>query len=783
MLKKRTKHFALLLVLTMLATMFVGIGTASASATYNANSTPALVKGTLYAQTGNAGTPFNRITVRIPKGHLTAATTVRASVPSGYGFIPFVPTLPSPGANQIGAVTVAPVAGTNETMPAGTVIAAPFNAAPYNNAVNREYDITVTPAAPTVDEEGVFYIDLYYVYVKAGADDGDLKVTFDAQPNSSLSSGDCIIGNIGGGNITLTMGDVDTVTSAGGAINTLKIKEDRAGALDPGANSVKIKLPNGFKWRAPGAGGTLIWGDATAVPAAAQLTRADNDRTLCINTPTAAGGSNAATYYSIAGLAIDVDESVAKFGDIVATISGDSSCKQNEITVGKYQDYSVKVEAFGDPKDVKGGRYDEEIGAIKISEGAAGSLVGGRTITLQLIGGAKWRTQNVTIAGISYEQLMNAPTIKGSDSKNLNLNAASNANTGTGNWDVVGEAGDTIKATVTATSTSSGVLVLQKGEIAVNPNATGEIKLKVGGTAGATGEIVVAKAVAPVSGSIEGDVKDVVIGQTTDFPDIVVTENIKEALNADANQNQLQVLFPYGIRPGKPGGVEVVSGDVQIDKSSLTAGARNDGRWFLQVDVTATSTTPSKIKFTGIKCQVDRTVPEGDILADVRGTAVVKTAGGIANVPTFFTGDAAFPKFKVAKSTTPAAENVKNEASFVIGSTSFKLNGADKTMDVAPYIKDSRTYMPLRYVAWALGVADANILWDATNQTVTLSKNSTVVQVKIGSKNLLVNGASITMDVAPEITGGRTMLPISFIANAFGATASWDAATQTVSVK
>lgn len=780
MLKRRSKHFALLLVLTMLATMFVGIGTASASSTYNANSTPALVKGTLYAQTSNTGTPFNRITVRIPKGHLTAATTVRASVPSGYGFIPYIPTLPSAGANQIGAVTVAPVAGTTETMPTGTVIAAPFNAAPYNNAVNREYDITVTPAAPTIDEEGVFYIDLYYVYVKSGADDGDLKVTFDAQPNSSLSSGDVIIGNIGGGNITLTMGDVDTVTSAGGTINTLKIKEDRAGALDAGANSVKIKLPNGFKWRAPGAGGTLIWGTAGAVPAVGNLSRADNDRTLCINTPAA---STDATYYSIAGLAIDVDESVAKFGDIIATISGDSSCKQNEITVGKYEDYSVTVAAFDDPKDVKAGRYDEEIGAIKISEGAAGSLVGARTITLQLVGGAKWRTQFVNIGGVQYEQLMNAPTIKGSESKNLNLNACSNTNTGTGNWDVVGEGGDTIKATVSSTSTSSGVLVLQKGEIAVNPNYTGDIKLKVGGTAGATGEIVVAKAVAPVTGSIDGDVKDVVIGSTADFADIVITENIKEAINADNNENQLRVLLPYGIRPSKPSNVEVLSGDIQIDKSSLCVGALNDGRWYMQVDVTATSTTPSKIKFSGIKCQVDRTVPEGDIMADVRGTAVVKTAGGITGVPTFFTGDGAFPKFKVATSTTPAAENVKNEASFVIGSTSFKLNGVDKTMDVAPYIKDSRTYMPIRYVAWALGVADANILWDATNQTVTLSKNSTVVQVKIGSKNLLVNGASITMDVAPEITGGRTMLPISFIANAFGATAGWDAATQTVSVK
>ena len=115
-----------------------------------------------------------------------------------------------------------------------------------------------------------------------------------------------------------------------------------------------------------------------------------------------------------------------------------------------------------------------------------------------------------------------------------------------------------------------------------------------------------------------------------------------------------------------------------------------------------------------------------------------------------------------------------------VGSTSYTVNGVTKTMDAAPYIKDSRTFVPVRYVANALGVTDDNIIWDGVKKTVTLIKGDRVVQMTIGSKTMLINGAAITMDTAPEIVSpGRTMLPIRFVAQALGATVNWDPATNT----
>ncbi|MDD3899349.1 MAG: copper amine oxidase N-terminal domain-containing protein, partial [Syntrophomonadaceae bacterium] len=132
---------------------------------------------------------------------------------------------------------------------------------------------------------------------------------------------------------------------------------------------------------------------------------------------------------------------------------------------------------------------------------------------------------------------------------------------------------------------------------------------------------------------------------------------------------------------------------------------------------------------------------------------------------------------------TAAGGNVANTGVFTIGSATYTINGVEKTMDVAPYISNSRTYMPIRYVAYALGIDDNNILWDGAKRTVTLIKGDKVVQMTIGSTTLLINGAAVTMDVAPEISSDRTMLPAAFVAQAFGSAATWDATTQTVSIK
>ncbi|MEN6391170.1 MAG: copper amine oxidase N-terminal domain-containing protein, partial [Syntrophomonas sp.] len=84
--------------------------------------------------------------------------------------------------------------------------------------------------------------------------------------------------------------------------------------------------------------------------------------------------------------------------------------------------------------------------------------------------------------------------------------------------------------------------------------------------------------------------------------------------------------------------------------------------------------------------------------------------------------------------------------------------------------------------AQALGVQTKDVVWDAGTATITLSKGDQAIQMQVGSKTLLINGAARQMDAAPEITSGRTFLPASYVAQGFGYSVDWDAASQTIKI-
>lgn len=120
---------------------------------------------------------------------------------------------------------------------------------------------------------------------------------------------------------------------------------------------------------------------------------------------------------------------------------------------------------------------------------------------------------------------------------------------------------------------------------------------------------------------------------------------------------------------------------------------------------------------------------------------------------------------------------------FAIGEKSYQKGGAVVGTDVAPYIKDNRTMVPVAFVAPALGTDKA--VWIPENQMVRITRGDDLIMIKIGSRELVVNGKIMMMDTAAEIKdigggGGRTMLPISFIARALGVGYQWNNQTRSV---
>lgn len=123
-------------------------------------------------------------------------------------------------------------------------------------------------------------------------------------------------------------------------------------------------------------------------------------------------------------------------------------------------------------------------------------------------------------------------------------------------------------------------------------------------------------------------------------------------------------------------------------------------------------------------------------------------------------------------------------ARFTVGSKNFTRTSAAgsvrEEMDVAPFIEGGRTYVPVRYLAYALGVPQSGVAWDDKAKTVTLTLGSAVVKLTVGKKELTLNGSQRAMDVAPKNVNGRVFLPARFVAEAFGYQVQWLEASREV---
>ena len=104
--------------------------------------------------------------------------------------------------------------------------------------------------------------------------------------------------------------------------------------------------------------------------------------------------------------------------------------------------------------------------------------------------------------------------------------------------------------------------------------------------------------------------------------------------------------------------------------------------------------------------------------------------------------------------------------------------------DVAPFIHQSRTMLPIRFVAEALGFM---VTWDAKSKTVYLVDKENIIQIPVDTNNIIVNGKAFVSDVKPMIKNNRTMLPIANVARALGLEDGkdifWDPVSRSVTIK
>lgn len=99
--------------------------------------------------------------------------------------------------------------------------------------------------------------------------------------------------------------------------------------------------------------------------------------------------------------------------------------------------------------------------------------------------------------------------------------------------------------------------------------------------------------------------------------------------------------------------------------------------------------------------------------------------------------------------------------------------------DISPQIIEGRTMVPVRAIFESLG---ADVKWDKDTKTITSEKGNTTVIMTIESNTAIVNGKEVTMDCAPMIIEGRTLVPARYAAEFLGCEVDWNSEEKTVNI-
>lgn len=118
-------------------------------------------------------------------------------------------------------------------------------------------------------------------------------------------------------------------------------------------------------------------------------------------------------------------------------------------------------------------------------------------------------------------------------------------------------------------------------------------------------------------------------------------------------------------------------------------------------------------------------------------------------------------------------DGIKGYWLFTIGDKKYTYYTADDfyeyDSDIAPYIKNERTYLPLRYVGYTLQL---NVDYNDAIRTSTFTKKNQEVKVNIDTKQVTHNGKPVMLETPVELTQDRLTAPVSQIGKLFDKTVS-----------
>jgi len=130
------------------------------------------------------------------------------------------------------------------------------------------------------------------------------------------------------------------------------------------------------------------------------------------------------------------------------------------------------------------------------------------------------------------------------------------------------------------------------------------------------------------------------------------------------------------------------------------------------------------------------------------------------------------------------------EVELQIGRPWCRVNDKPTKLPVAPYLREGRTMVPVRFFAEVLGYTvdydfsdpamkkvmiytPDNVSNAAMDEKQQSEKNRPFITLFINQTTVIIGGISVEMDTTPELVRGTTMVPLRFVAQTLGFYVDW----------
>jgi hypothetical protein len=113
------------------------------------------------------------------------------------------------------------------------------------------------------------------------------------------------------------------------------------------------------------------------------------------------------------------------------------------------------------------------------------------------------------------------------------------------------------------------------------------------------------------------------------------------------------------------------------------------------------------------------------------------------------------------------------------GSKTPTINGVKTAMDVPAQIIGGSTMVPIRFISESFG---ADVAWNQYTKTITITRIDKQIILTVGKNTASIDGKEATLSKPPVVVGGRTLVPLRFISEAFGAKVEWNSDEKKVTI-